>query len=194
MKTTKKILLILFLTLLASGTMYDLHNWYVKDTDNSPAAQATSPQNTTWNVYSNIKYGYEIKYPADYSLFESADQNTQKIIPAGPNSKKIYITAEAQMFFCCEPTYLAIEILDEYVDNYETRLNKITDYSNNITLRGPTNFLGEKAYSIKAECGIESPGNIVIVNHASKTYYVRYDGDECLPQAEKILSSFRFTN
>ncbi len=163
-----------------------------------PVSQAdiVVPGTENWKTYNNDKYGFEIKYPSGYSIFSGVNQEMRKTIPADPQSTKIIITEKPDLFFDSEPTYLSVELLGTYVTDFEKWINDshvITaqnDYR--VTQKGATIIAGEQAYQLKAECGLDSPGNIVLVNHASKTYLVKYDSENCFPLSEKILSTFKF--
>ncbi len=109
-----------------------------------------------------------------------------------------YITRNAEMFLCCQPTYFSIEVLDEYVKegdfaNWIEEKQFFTS-ENEYRLRGRVSveIAGEKAYRVSAECGVDSPGNIILVNHDSKTYFINYHPEDCLPFSEKIVSSVEF--
>jgi hypothetical protein len=168
----------------------------------APATQETTQSaqiegTSDWKIYTNTAYGFEIRYPSSYSIFQGVDQKTEKTIPADLNSKKIIITDNPRMFFSGEPVYLSVEVLDSYITNLEKWVsdNKIITDENSyrVIKKGSVSFAGEQAYQIQAECGIDSSGNIVLVNHDSKTYKIRYDSQNCLPLSEKILSTFKFT-
>ncbi|MFA5071796.1 MAG: hypothetical protein WAW15_02165 [Minisyncoccales bacterium] len=146
-----------------------------------------------WLIYTNEKFGYEIKYPSNYSLFQGTNQVTAKVIPADLNSFKIFITDKVEMFFCCEPSYISVEILDTYFTDLEKYVfdNKIINSENSYRVKnkGYVDFNGEQSYRIQSDHGMDSPGNIIIVNHNLKTYYIK---DNSLPLSEKIMNTFEF--
>lgn len=150
-------------------------------------------ETANWTIYKNDKYGFEIKYPNGYSLFQGTDQIKAKVIPADLNSQKVFITDKPEMFFCCEPNYISIEILDTYITDLEKYLSdqKIinSDNSYRIKTKDYITFNGEQAYQVQSEYGMDSPGNIIIVNHNSKTYYIK---DIALSLSDKIISTFKF--
>lgn len=152
-----------------------------------------------WKTYRNEKYNYEINYPETYSIFQGLKQESEETIPIDTKSEKIYITDNPSMFFCCEPVYLSIEILNGLIseDNFEKWVNDkaIINKDNNyrIIKKGYFDFAGESAYRIYDECGIDSPKNIILLNHEGNTYYIKYDHQSCFPRAEDIISTFRFT-
>lgn len=150
-----------------------------------------------WSTYDNSAFGYEIKYPSNYSLFQGTDQVKGVVIPADQNSAKIIITDKPEMFFCCEPVSLSVEVLNTFISDLGRYIvdNKIITPENESWVLGNdyTTFAGERAYQIQAGCGIDSPGNIIVVNHNDKTYLIKYDDKECLPYTDEIASTFRFT-
>ncbi len=146
-------------------------------------------------VYRNEKYNYQISYPETYSIFQGLKQESEETIPVDTESKKIYITNNPSMFFCCEPVYLSIEVLNESIseNNFEKWVDdKAIINKDRITKRGYFDFAGVSAYRIYSECGIDSPKNIIILNHGGNTYYIKYDHQSCFPKAEDILSTFKF--
>jgi len=155
--------------------------------------EAKIDETANWSVYTNDKYSFEVKYPSNYTLFQGTDQVKAKVIPADLNSQKIFITDKPEMFFCCEPDYVSIEILGTYITDLEKYLpdQKIinADNSYRIKTKGYVAFNGEQAYQVQSDYGTDSPGNIILVNHNSKTYYITDNG---LPLSEKIISTFKF--
>ena len=156
-------------------------------------AIAKSNNSADWIAYKNTKYGFEIKYPKEYSIFQDVDQKKPEFIPVNSSSKELYITNNPNMFLCCEPPYIKISILDKYennLDNNEINVKAIkdsNDVSDRTILKGYVNFAGEKAYRID---GLFE-GSTILVNHNSKTYYIKIVRQEL---SEEILSTFRFAD
>lgn len=154
-------------------------------------------ETANWATYINLANGYEIRYPADYTIFQDLDADTEKLIPSGPNSKKIFITDKPSLLFAGEAAALSVEVLGDYVTDFPKWLedNKIIipEINYRITGRGYTTISGEQAFRVSASCGLDSPGNLILVNHISKTYLLKFHSQDCLPLSEKIFSTFRFT-
>ncbi|MDD4409568.1 MAG: hypothetical protein PHW52_02830 [Candidatus Pacebacteria bacterium] len=148
---------------------------------------------TKWNTFTS-NYGFEIKYPSNYSIFESPDYDKGVTVPVSADSVKLYITNKTSMFFCCEPSYVSVELLGQYFDDLEgwAKDQKFINDDNRYRIQseGYVTFNGEKAYQIEAEPGIDSPGNAIVVNHDNKTYLIRSTND--FPFFEKIISTFKF--
>jgi hypothetical protein len=155
----------------------------------SACPEVKADETVNWITYENDKYSFEIKYPSDYSLFQETNQPKEEVIPADLNSQTIFITDKLRMFFCCEPDYLTVEILDIYYDDLEKLANEEYIQPEDLETKGYIDFNGEKAYQVNDGCGFYSGGNFILVNHNLKTYYIKHD---CMNLSKEIISTFKF--
>lgn len=153
-----------------------------------------------WKTYRNEEYGFEIKYPTTYSIFQDTDQIREKVIPVTKNSSNVYLTPTegVKFFFCCEPGYLQVKPLDTYQGDLSVWVanEKATTYAyfQNSGLvntnDGYTVIGGEKSYKFnETEYGTLE---VWIVNHNHVSYKISLVNmrDE---YSNGIISSFKFT-
>lgn len=76
----------------------------------NPAAQEQKTDETaSWKTYVNEYYGFEFKYPASHTVFETANQEKQVLIPATKMSEMVEFAENESHVFCCEPATIFID-------------------------------------------------------------------------------------
>ncbi|MDB5204863.1 MAG: hypothetical protein JWP09_891 [Candidatus Taylorbacteria bacterium] len=121
-----------------------------------PVIQNVKTDTSDWKTYQNDKYGFKIKYPATYFIFQSADQVKESVTPVSSDSKQIYITGNKDMFFCCEPSYVLIKIdpetkdLDVRLEEEKAKLELRSVDANGIQALS-TNIAGVKAFNLTTQ-------------------------------------------
>ena len=152
---------------------------------------------SNWKIYRNEQYGFEVKYPSTFFLFTRTEPNKYGISEfAQPtaNSRVVKITDKEEMLYCCEPLIFSIEANDR-MDNLEQFIEdqKIiipqTEYR--IKSKGDEYFAGERAYRIYSSTGIDSSGNIIVLNHGKYTFLIRSATLD--NHFVDILNNFKFT-
>lgn len=61
--------------------------------------KTTGTDITAWQTYTNSKFGYEIQYPRDHTVYTEIDAKNTKLIPAGVESPAINIAEKRLIFF-----------------------------------------------------------------------------------------------
>jgi hypothetical protein len=174
-------------------SIHGVYDFVIKDgvLVKSEPAKPIAP--ISWLKYQNDKYGFEIKYPSNFSIFADTDQTKGVVIPVTKNSKNIYITGNEQMFFCCEPGFILIEILDKYTDVMESvkaiKKDGIgPEFDSQLISEGYVKINGQDFYKIVAS---EHVGfKKYLINHNNVSYLITSIFQE---QDEDIIGTFKFT-
>lgn len=155
-----------------------------------------------WKIYRSEQYGYEIRYPNLYSAFVSVSENLvsgelkRTITPPTSGSPKVYFSDSPHMFPCCEPVFVSIEVLDHFISDlqaFAAEKEYITPYNSyRIKQYGYEDFQGVRAYRIFASSGLDSPGNVILLNKGGRTFLIRANGGMDDFSANEIINSLRF--
>lgn len=154
---------------------------------------------SAWKSYQNEKYGYEISYPTDFVIFTSIKVDmyptVEPVFPK-PDANEIRITDYPYAVIDAEPFLVVVKVLDTYLADldFETWAEEeyytSPGYREEIINKGYESFLGKRAYRVYAHKNLGSLGDLILVNHNGRTYFISYNNDEA--EFLDIVNSFKF--
>ncbi|OHA20057.1 MAG: hypothetical protein A2836_02465 [Candidatus Taylorbacteria bacterium RIFCSPHIGHO2_01_FULL_45_63] len=145
----------------------------------SKVVPAFQDEIANWKTYRNEKYGFQFKYPADHTPFDTFDSASQKLNLASVTSDVVTVAENESHLFCCEPLTLSVSGLEPageaFSSTYATHMT-IDDYPA-VQFNGEGN-LGSLMYK---KVIIDKDGVIITVTQAGRSNFL-----------SEIFSTFKF--
>jgi uncharacterized protein (UPF0333 family) len=132
-----------------------------------------------WKTYTNTKYGFEFKYPADHTAYSSVEND--QLISASTTADEVQVAEKEALARCCDPLSVGVSV------------DKVSDSE----LRDPelvsTSFGGRSALVLNGTGGLDSAYKTIYVKTASNHWLtIRQESQSVF--LDSVLSTFRFTN
>jgi len=144
-----------------------------------------------WETYRNEKYGYEVRYPEEWTIFSALKQKEPDVVLPNSDSSVVKLTDKKEMLFCCEALQTSFKVIEEIV-KFENWKEYVTIPDYRIISEREILFKEHKAYEIKSTLGIDSEGGsrLIIVPKENHTILIT-QGDEG-EVWDKITESIKF--
>lgn len=172
--------------------------WYfsnpLPEEESNGSTLLTTSKFADWKTYKNEKYGFEIKYPVDHTLYSSVNTQNESLIPADSQSNKVAITENEKALFCCEPTTFSLLVVDEKITPREWIDKNYTKYTSQKEIKSikDIKFAGTNAVELVGGGNLGSTykllvmsrnGYLLIINQNNKSEFL-----------DEIISTFKFSD
>ncbi|MDP2933789.1 MAG: hypothetical protein Q8N81_06720 [bacterium] len=144
-----------------------------------------------WKTYQNKKYGFEIKYPTDHTVYSKIDTQKESLVPADLQSEKIAIAEKENLLFCCEPITLDLFIANENITSREWIDKNYTKYTNQKEIKSikDIKFAETNATELIAGGNLGSTYRLLVISHGGYLLVINQNSEsEFLDQ---VLSTFK---
>ena len=145
---------------------------------------SSSDETANWKIYTNTKYGYEIKYPEKWGIESSPEDIHISSVKDTSNARQPFTTIEIQPGLKKPANISLLE--------YLRSANKNNDGIGAGAVYSNITFNGYKAVksSVNGGEGPAGPGYIIEVNSTTYVSIAVYLGS-AEPETDQVLSSFR---
>jgi hypothetical protein len=189
---------VLAVVIIVVTGIFGLEKLTLKPGNMNPNSQ-TDSQIQDWKTYQNNKYGFEIKYPTNWTILENAGDNSDRSVVSLVSSETQEMIRDRKTSSSCD---LSVYYYPSIIDEPENKINKLKaitleemiNKNNMITRIGQIDLDGEQATDVV--WGGAGAYYTILSDHANHLYKISSCNKEqrdALTQTESaILESFKF--
>ncbi len=147
----------------------------------------------SWETYVNIKYGYEVSYPAEAILYREVAQVGEQsyILTPDEDADVIRITdANASELVDSEVNVLTIMVVEARSAHEWVTLNLDAYYPEGVGGQTIGEFAGESSIVIRGTGEDDSPDKLVVFQYGEKVFVISHQRESIT--FERVLDTLRF--